>query len=95
MLVFTWNNFKEISKHLSIYKNYKGPPVFLFTEYKIWCRLPEKGKEYPWKVILVNNVDSKVHEFSNFHNKWKTDDWRDDKNVKIAANKRDDNALHF
>ena len=42
MLVFTQKIFKETTKHLSVYKNYKGMPVFLFAEDKIWCRLPEK-----------------------------------------------------
>ena len=45
----------------------------------------------PW--ILVNKVYSKVREFSNFHNEWKTEVWRDDKNVKVAANVKDDNTI--
>ena len=47
----------------------------------------------PW--ILVNKVDSKVHEFSHFHNEWKTNVWRDDKNMKIIPNKQDNNSIHF
>ena len=45
----------------------------------------------PW--ILVNKVDSKVHEFSNFHNEWKIDGGRDDKNVKIITNKEDNDLI--
>ena len=72
-------------------------PVFLFTEYKSDVILPEKGKEYPWQMpwILVNKADSKMHVFSDFHNEWKADSGRDDKNVKMIVNKQDDNTLHF
>ena len=57
--------------------------------------LPEKRKEYPWQVpwILVNKVYSKVREFSNFHNEWKTDVWRDDKNMKIVTNIENDDSI--
>ena len=47
----------------------------------------------PW--ILVNKVDSKMRVFSDFHNEWKTDGGRDDKNVKVVTNKQDNNVLHF
>ena len=57
----------------------------------------EKEKEYPWQMpwILVNKVYSKVHEFSNFHNEWKTDSRRDDENMKIVADKQNNDALHL
>ena len=45
----------------------------------------------PW--ILVNKVDSKMHVFSDFHNEWKTDVWRDDKNVKIVTNIENDDSI--
>ena len=44
---------------------------------------------------LVNKIYSKVRKFSDFHNKWKTDVWRDDKNVKIVTNKENNDALHL
>ena len=45
----------------------------------------------PW--ILVNKVYSKMHKFSNFHDKWRTDRWRDNKNVKTITNKENNNAI--
>ena len=52
-------------------------------------------KEYPWQVpwILVNKVNSKMREFSNFHNEWKTDGGRDDKNVKIVTNVENNESI--
>ena len=47
----------------------------------------------PW--ILVNKVYSKMCEFSNFHNEWKTDSGRDEENMKIVANIENDNALQI
>ena len=57
--------------------------------------LPEKRKEYPRQVlwILVNKVDSKMHVTSGFHNKWKTDSGRDDKNVIIITDKENDDSI--
>ena len=64
-------------------------------KYKSGVITREEEKEYPWQVpwILVNKVYSKVCEFSNFHNKWKTDIWRDDKNVKIVTNIENNDSL--
>ena len=45
--------------------------------------------------ILINEVDSKMRVPSNFHNEWKTDGGRDDENMKIVADKQNDNALHL
>ena len=45
----------------------------------------------PW--ILVNKVDSKMRVFSYFHDEWKADVWRDDKNVKIITNKENDDSI--
>ena len=47
----------------------------------------------PW--ILVNKVYSKVREFSYFHNEWKADCGRDDKNMKIVANKENNDSIQF
>ena len=47
----------------------------------------------PW--ILVNKVDSKIHEFSHFHNEWKADGWRDVKNVKIITNEKNNDTIQF
>ena len=33
--------------------------------------------------------------FKHFHNEWKADSGRDDENVKIIANKQNNDALHF
>ena len=72
-------------------------PIFLFTEYKSGVVLPEKGKEYLWQTpwILVNKVYSKMGKFSHFHNEWKAGSGRDDKNVKIITNEKNNDALHL
>ena len=72
-------------------------PVFSILLKINLVSLPEKRKEYPWQMpwILAKNVDSKVHEFSNFHNEWKTDSRRDDENVKIITNEKNNDALHL
>ena len=59
--------------------------------------VPEKRKEYPWQVpwILVNKVDSKVRIFSYFHNEWKADGGRDDKNVKIITNTKSNGMIQI
>ena len=40
-----------------------------------------------------NKAKCKMHVFKHFHNKWKIDSGRDDENVKIAANVKDDNTI--
>ena len=45
----------------------------------------------PW--ISVNKVDSKMRVFKHFHNKWKADGGRDDKNVKVIMNKENHDAI--
>ena len=45
----------------------------------------------PW--ILVNKVNSKMRVSSSFHNEWKTGGGRNDKNMKVAANVKDDNTI--
>ena len=34
-----------------------------------------------------------MREFSNFHNKWKADSGRDDENMKIIANEKDNDTI--
>ena len=43
--------------------------------------------------ILVNKVNSKMRITSSFHNEWKAGGGRNDKNVKVAANVKDDNTI--
>ena len=45
--------------------------------------------------ILVNKVKSKMRVFKHFHNKWKVDGGRDDKNMKIIANEKNNNTIQF
>ena len=72
-------------------------PVFLFTENKSGVVYQKKRKEYPWQVpwILVNKVYSKMRVASCLYDEWQTDGWRDDKNMKIASNVENNDALHL
>ena len=45
----------------------------------------------PW--ILVNKVKSKVRIFKHFHNEWKVDGRRDDENVKVVVNKKNNDTI--
>ena len=45
--------------------------------------------------ILVNKVKSKVRVFKHFHNEWKADSGRDDENMKVIANKKNNDMIQF
>ena len=45
--------------------------------------------------ILVNKVESKMCIFKHFHNKWKVDCERDDENLKIITNEKDDDTIQI
>ena len=45
--------------------------------------------------ILVNKVKSKMRVFQHFHNEWKADCGRDDENMKIVANKKNNDTIQF
>ena len=45
--------------------------------------------------ILVNKVESKMRVFKHFHSEWKVDGGRDDKNVKIITNEKNDDTIQI
>ena len=89
--------FKETSKYLSIYKRLQGNICFSSLLKINLVSLPEKRKEYPWQVpqILVNKVESKVRVFNYFHDEWKADCRRDDENMKIIMNEKDNDLIQI
>ena len=72
-------------------------PVFSILLKINLVSLPEKRKEYPWQVlrILVNKVESKMHVFKHFHNEWKADSGRDDENMKVVVNKKNNDTIQI
>ena len=45
--------------------------------------------------ILVNKVESKMCVFKHFHDEWKADSGRDDENMKVVANKKNNDTIQI